>query len=283
MWQRYSLVHYFAQLATGNLHDGPGLWQDSVPTLMEYNELVSPPHFAFLRTFLSYPGDIQYRNIIGTRLIDLRILKSLGVRFVITDLPIPDATLRAQIPIPVTAEARRLLGFADRELQGFDLFLYELEGTNVGQFSPRQTKLARSADEALTYLSDKSLDLRHTSVVLEPVPDRLNPAKLEAFAVGRDQYNLRASSAGTSILILPVEFSRCLTIMDISGGEPRLFRANLLLTGVLFSHRIDARISFHTGPFRNSRCRLDDLADSNRMEIRNAFQSRPELGRLGLR
>ena len=22
MWQRYSLVHYFAQLATGNLHDG---------------------------------------------------------------------------------------------------------------------------------------------------------------------------------------------------------------------------------------------------------------------
>jgi hypothetical protein len=187
MWQRYSLVHYFAQLATGNLHDGPGLWQDSVPTLMEYNELVSPAHFVFQRKFLSYPGDIQYRNIIGTRLIDLRTLKALGVRLVITDLPISDATLRAQIPIPVTAEARRLLGFADCDLQGFDLFLHELEGANMGQFSPRQTKLARSADEALTYLSDKSLDLRHTSVVLEPVPDRLNPAELETFAVGRDQ------------------------------------------------------------------------------------------------
>jgi hypothetical protein len=70
--------------------------------------------------------------------------------------------------------------------------------------------------------------------------------------------------------------------MDLSGGKPRLFRANLLSTGVLSSHRIDARISFHTGPFRNSRCRLDDLADSNRMEIRNAFQSRPRVGQIGL-
>jgi hypothetical protein len=283
MWQRYSLVHYFAQLATGNLHDGPGLWQDSVPTLMEYNELVSPPHFAFLRTFLSYPGDIQYRNIIGTRLIDLRILKALGVRFVITDLPISDATLRAQLPVPVTAEARRLLGFADRNLQGFDLFLYELQSSNLGQFSPRRTKLAGTADEALTALWDNSLNLEQTAIVFDSVPERLTPAKLDSFAIGQDEYRIRATSTGTSILILPIEFSRCFTITDVSGGKPRLFRADLLLTGVLFSDRINAQISFHTGPFRNSRCRLDDLADSKRMDIRNAFQSRPELGKLGLR
>src|SRR5262249_51340698 len=88
IWQRYSLVHYFAQSATGNLHDGPELWQDDVPTLMEYNTLITPAYFAFVRAFLTDPRDIQYRNIIGTRHIDPRILKLRGVRFVTTDLPI---------------------------------------------------------------------------------------------------------------------------------------------------------------------------------------------------
>jgi len=77
---------------------------------------------------------------------------------------------------------------------------------------------------------------------------------------------------------LPVEFSRCL---NLAGGTPRLFRADLLLTGVLFERQLDARISF--GPFHNSRCRLDDLADSNRVAMRNAFQDRPAFGVFGPR
>ena len=97
------------------------------------------------------------------------------------------------------------------------------------------------------------------------------------------KYRLRASSAGRSILLLPVEFSRCLDISDAAGGTPRLFGADLLLTGVLFERQLDARISFHTGPFRNSRCRLDDLADSNSMAMSNAFKDRPGFGALGLR
>jgi hypothetical protein len=280
-WQRYSVVHYFAQVVTGNLHDGPGLWQDDVPTLMEYNTLITPAYFAFVRTFLTDPRDIVYRNIIGTRHIDPRILKVIGVRFVITDLPMSDANLRAQIPIPVSPETRRLLGFADYSLDNFDLFLQELDGVNLGQFSPTETKLGADANQTLTYLSDSTLDLEHTVVVSESMPDLLTPASLELFAFGRDHYRLRASSAGRSILILPLEFSRCLKIVDATGGTPRLFRADLLLTGVLFERQLDARISFHNGPFHNSRCRLDDFADSIRMAMRNAFQDRPAFGVFG--
>src|SRR5262249_62005078 len=87
IWQRYSLVHYFAQFATGNLHDGPGLWQDDVPTLMEYNTLITPAYFAFVRTFLTDPRDIQDRNIIGTRPLYPRIFKLICVRFMLHDLP----------------------------------------------------------------------------------------------------------------------------------------------------------------------------------------------------
>jgi hypothetical protein len=51
-----------------------------------------------------------------------------------------------------------------------------------------------------------------------------------------------------------------------------------MLTGLLFERQIDAQISFHTGPFHNPGCRLEDLADSNSMKMRDAFQDRP--GRL---
>jgi hypothetical protein len=109
-------------------------------------------HFAVLllagSTAFNYV--VGWRNIIGTRHIDPRILKVIGLRFVITDLPISDANLRAQIPIPVSPEARRLLGFADHNLNNFDLFLYELDGVNLGQFSPTETKLAVDANQTLT-------------------------------------------------------------------------------------------------------------------------------------
>jgi hypothetical protein len=277
-WQRYSLVHYFAQIATGNLHDGPGLWQDDVPTLGEYNELLTPAYFAFSRALLSDPHDVQTRNYMGLRHIDPRILKAVGVRFVITDLPISGATLRVRLPILVSPNARRWLGLANLDLDGFDLYLYEFDGVNLGQFSPTDTKLAADANQTLTYLSDGAVALDRTIIVGDSIPGPLTAAKLESFTVGHDHYRLRATSVGPSILLLPFEFSRCLKISDTAGGMPRLFRADLLLTGVQFERQLDARISFHTGPFFNSRCRLEDLADSNRMAMRNAFQDRPAFG-----
>jgi hypothetical protein len=275
-WQQYSLVHYFAHFATGNLHDGPGLWQDDVPTLMEANTLMTPASFVFLRAFLTNPDDNQYRTRgVGMRRIDPRILKIIGVRFVITDLPISGATLRAQIPIPVSSKALQLLGFSYRDLDRFDLYLYEFDGVNLGQFSPTETKLAANANQALGYLADGEMAPDRTVVADEPLSGPLTKAKLELFTIGRDQYRVRANSAGRSILLLPVQFSRCLKIFDAAGGAPRLFRADLMLTGVLFERQIDAQISLHTGPFHNPSCRLEDLADSDSMKMRNAFQDRP--------
>jgi hypothetical protein len=67
------------------------------------------------------------------------------------------------------------------------------------------------------------------------------------FALGRDQYRVYASSAGRSILVVPIEFSP--KIADAVGGTPRLFRADLVLTGVLFERQLEARISFTTDHF----------------------------------
>jgi hypothetical protein len=249
-WQHYGHVHYLVYLATGNLHDGRGLWQDDVPTLMESNTLMTPVSFAFLRDLLTDPDDSQYRTIVGMRRIDPRILKTIGVRFVITDLPISGATLRAQIPSPISPKAREFFGFSYLgDLNRFDLYLYEIDGVNLGQFSPTETKLACDANQALEYLADGKTALERTVVVGEELQGPLTEAKLELFTIGRDRYHVRASSAGRSILLLPIEFSRCLKISDAADDAPRLLRADLLLTGVLFERQPMRRFPCTPGHF----------------------------------
>ena len=86
-------------------------------------------------------------------------------------------------------------------------------------------------------------------------------------------YKVRAQSEGSAILLLPIEFSRCLTVSSrVDGPPPRLFRADLVLTGVLFDRRLDADISFRVGPGEASRCRVQDANDAEHMQIRNAWQ-----------
>jgi hypothetical protein len=71
--------------ATGNYHDYAGLWQDAIPTLLEYNPLMTPAYFVFGRTFFTEPADVQIRNLLIMRRIDPRILAAVGVRFVVRD------------------------------------------------------------------------------------------------------------------------------------------------------------------------------------------------------
>ena len=281
-WGRYSFVQFFAQLATGNLHNGPSLWQDSIPTLLEYNTLITPFSFALMRTFFTRADDVITRNIIGMRHVDLRMLRTLGVRFVITETAIEGIEPRLTLPIATPADVKRRLSVDDDALQGFSLYLYELDDVNVGQYSPVEQRSAATANDALTLLADPGLETGRTVVVAEKLPDGLTAATLEAFTIGRGRWRVRASSEGPAVLLLPIEYSRCLSVATPQGGPaPRLFRADLMLTGVLFERRVDAEISFGYSPFYSRNCRLADLADARAMAARDAFRDRPEFGRLG--
>jgi hypothetical protein len=281
---RINQVYYLALFATGNLHDGPGLWQDHIPTLMEYNELMTPAYLVVMRRFFTEASQRVGRNTVVMRRVDLRMLKVLGVRFLLTDTPIDGVQLRMQMRIPSPREDRARLGLSELELDHFDIYLYELTDVNVGQFSPTRFKVIPDAAKILAALSDSSLALEKMVIVDQPLRDGLTTATLKTFSVDRDRYRVRAVSDGPAMLLLPIEFSRCLRVSSRSAGVlPRLFRADLLLTGILFENELDADISFYSGPFSNSRCRLDDFADANRLDMRNAFKEFPEYGVLGIR
>jgi hypothetical protein len=268
-----------AMQTTGNLHSFAGLWQDLVPTLVEYNPLMTPAYFVFGRTFFTEPADRQIRNVLAMRRIDLRMLALVGVRFIVTDAPVEGAVrLRQTLAVPVTQEMLERLGMR-RPIPSFDLYLYELDRVNLGQYSPTEFRHAATASEMLEVLAEPSLDPASTAVTSEPLPNSLTHARLDAFEVEAGHFRVKASSEGWSLLVLPLEFSRCFRLDHKVGtaAEARLIRVDLLMTGIVFSKELDARLSYHTGPFVNSRCRLSDAEDMKTVKIGDAFRHRQDL------
>jgi hypothetical protein len=264
---------------TGNSHDAAGLWQDSVPTLLEYNPLMTPPYFVFMRTFFTEPADRQIRNILATRRIDPRLLAAIGVRFVVTDAPFTgQARLRQTIDIPVSKEMLARISM-QQPIPSFTLYLYELDNVNVGQYSPTEVRIASTASESLDLLADRSLDLARTAIAGEDVGDELVAAQEVEFTVDPGHFTVKATSVGRSLLVLPLEYSRCLRLRayGADAAKVRIFRADLLMTAILFEKQLDARLAYRSGPFSASGCRVRDARDMDNLEIENAFEHHPEL------
>ena len=83
-------------------------------------------------------------------------------------------------------------------------------------------------------------------------------------SVIRGGLHLSGYSDGTSLVVLPQQFSNCLRAHD---GQVRLVRANLIMTGVIFSGALNTDISFDYGIFSPG-CRRADFADMKQLGIK---------------
>jgi len=73
----------------------------------------------------------------------------------------------------------------------------------------------------------------------------------------RGGLHVAGHSEGTSLVVLPQQYSHCLKPRD---PAVRLVRADFLLTGMIFSGDVDTDIRFDYGIFSPA-CRRRDLAD----------------------
>jgi len=259
-WLTLHTTDYELIRRLGNDHRMVGLWYYDIPTLIEYNPLITPAFYLMTKNFLARRGDLQVRSAITVRNINQRILRMMGVRFLITDAPIADfAQLRESIP----EHAPPLL------------YLYELDGVNVGQFSPRNAILRTNASDILTAMERSGFDPAIDIVVEDSLPKNLSPLANSRVTAEVGGLRISASSSGTSVILLPLEFSHCLEVKRISRAQslPKLFRANLVLTGLLFDKKLDAVVSYFTGPFHNAACRLEDARDMQRLNVTAATSS----------
>jgi hypothetical protein len=240
---------------------------------------LTPAYFVFARYFFTEAVDQQWRNMVMMRRIDVRLLTAVGVRFVVTDAPfLGEARLRRSLDIPVRDESLVRIG-RRYPIPNFTLYLYELDQVNIGQYLPTEVITVDTASRMLDLMANSSTDLRRTIVTSERISEQLVPAHLNQFLVNKGYFTVKATAPGWSVLLLPLEYSRCLQVRanGSDAAEVRLLRADLLLTAVLFRKELDAQITYHTGPIANSRCRLEDANDMKKIAISNAFEHRPEL------
>jgi hypothetical protein len=233
---------------SGNDEMSVGLWYYRIPTLFEYNQFMSPAFHALIKRALQRPPVVHERNITILTYPDVHVLKLLGVRYVL--MPQPDASL---------GELR-----ATEDRAGVAWGLIELPEPNLGTYSPTSVETRRDLSSMLDFIADDSIDLSKRAVAPEQVHGALTPVRAVALSMAGKDLRVVADSDGRSLIVVPVEFSHCLELIETppeQGGGATAFRIDGLLTGIVFAHHIDAVLSFRIGPLHNPTCRWADYRD----------------------
>lgn len=267
------------------------LWRNGVPTLNEYGTFQSPPLWYalsrtprqwaerrygplpnFVGTVMRQSAYLPVRPDVDPHFVELE--EAWGVRFFALarrDRP-DDATaaadekgrnnlLAAGAILRLSTPAR----LGGTELRAYDV--YEYPHPNTGGFSPTEPIVLADAAATLNQLFEPDFDFRRSVVLTDAIDLPLAPASDVSMSFVRDGIRLQGHSEGRSLVLLPVQFSHCLTLDDSRAGQ--VLRANLLQTAVVFDRAIDAQLKF-TFRVVSPGCRRTDLADLERLGIRNS-------------
>jgi hypothetical protein len=227
------------------------LWRLDVPTIEEYGQWSSMQAQRFFLRYLTPRGMEGHPSYLRAYSIDADILRLLGVRFLVTDSETVDdsAVLLDSATAPGAVTVR----------------LFELGGANLGTYSPTRFVIATAADDVLDRIAENKHRLDEVAVTSEQVVSSGHKARNLVMTVERDGFRVRADSDGPVHVILPVQFSRCLVI--VNGAAARLSRVNLFQTLMSFEGAIDARVEFRFGLFTDNGCRVQDGLDNKRLGL----------------
>lgn len=251
-WSQQSLATTSWAQSAGNDEMSVGLWYYRVPTLFEYNQFISPAFHALIKRALQRPPIAHQRNITVLSYPNVRVLKLLGVRYVL--MPKPE---------PSIGEVR-----ATEERGGEHWGLIELSEPNLATYSPTSIEVLRDIVSTLNFVIDESVDLTKRAVAREEISGPLTPLRSSALSMVDGDLHVVAESAGRSLVIVPVEFSHCISLHETHpgmGNGATLLRVDGLLIGIVFEHDLDAVLSFRIGPLSNPLCRWQDYQELQAM------------------
>jgi hypothetical protein len=230
----------------GSGHDLLDLWWRDIPTLSEYGQGLSKPLMFYVANVLNAPQDAQDLNFALPRLGNIDVLRAMGVRFAVTDLALPSpASLARTVPLK----------------DGIDLYLYELPHPNIAGFSPLKVSGEISSAELLQRIrANPALFESEAFANSAATTQQLVPAQRPHVIFERGAVHVTAASAGTSALLLPVQFSHCFRLLPQQAGI-KVLRANLIHTLILFTGELDVRLKWEFSFWNNSGCRLRDAEE----------------------
>ena len=245
-WAKLGYLDYLLRNEYKTEHRSLSLWFANIPTLWEYNAFITPAFYQFTKKFFSKDGDIQTRNVMVWREINLKMLSLLGVRFIVTDKAEESFKQRETVQMGSLGTHH----------------LYEIVDTNLGQYSPVNAIKLNKLTDILNLMSLNEFDPKLSFITNTETPKKLTLATNVVLTINQQRIDITARSKSTSVLILPFEFSNCIKLIDKNTGlEIDKFRANGLLVGLSFNKNLDATLQFNINPFDTLGCRKLDAKD----------------------
>lgn len=239
---------------TGNDHRYYGMWYFDIPTLILVNAFSSPFFYAINSRLLSARTEKHIRHTTSVTRFVPRLFAMLGVRFVITDRPVPNLAPKSRfVADPHNPEK-------------WTLFLYEIRNAKTGGYWSTSPALVQTTDAAMRWMANS--ESSNDATVYEHAPPSLVAGSSSEIRIYRDRLVVEAKSEGTSLLILPVEFSHCFDVDIVGGKQARFQRANVNQSAFLFTGQLKAELRYRFSPW-HFRCRLDDIADAKRLQLSN--------------
>ena len=257
-WSIYARARHYLDQQYGNQFQETDLWGFDIPTFEEYGQWVTRQAYSFATELFGSPEDEGNPVFLRIYRLDLDLLPPLGVRFLITDLLLTDRrlTLRAEDKAPVAGP----------------IYLYEIADPNLAAYSPTRPIKATTFAEALALVRQRREALNTDVIVFEDLRGPFVPARMGQMHMERDGFRITAESDGRSLVLVPVQFSRCFRMQAAGpGGDlvgARLRRANGLQTLLEFQGRIDAQVRFEFGLLGGAQCRLQDVRELDALGLK---------------
>ena len=170
---------------TGNDHRLFGLWHYGIPTIHQPFTFITAPYFRRMSEFLSRPQDVQTRSALVLTRIDSKMLRLWGVRYVITDNASSAGREVALLPISPP----------------LSLHVIELEGANLGDYSPTTTTRVDTFHDGLTLMHAAAFDATKTVITDatdEALTGPLQPATDAHLIYETYGFHIEARSPGKS-------------------------------------------------------------------------------------
>jgi len=236
------------------------LWPLGVPLMNDYTQLVTPQAI-YLIDRLFQPREKHYRNHFmpfaapERATVFWNAVQMLGARYAVNSVPLPAPYDRGY---PLTTLPHRPF----RKEPGL-WYVHELPHPNTGDYSPTEVVVAPSAPEMIAAMERPDFDFTRTAVLPMAIREALVPAAGMRMSPIRDGWHISGRSDGTSLVVLPQQFSHCLSARD---PRVRVVRADLMATGLIFSGTIDTDLAFEFGIF-SPLCRLADIKDARQLRM----------------
>jgi hypothetical protein len=236
------------------------IWAHGLHTIDEYSQLVTPQATYFLHAvleqstvlgslngFVPYPAGPPWERF-------ARVLQMFGTRYYAIIVDYSSATGLPSITLP-----RRSYKKDDEQW-----YVYELPRPNVGNYSPTEIITTQSVPEIVEKMRAADFDFTRQAVLAAPIGQPLVAARDMRMVRVRGGFRVSGHSDGTSLVVLPLQFSHCLRARD---PRVRFMRVNLMMAGMIFSGDVDTEIRFDYGMLSPG-CRRVDLAEFKQMDMK---------------